>query len=79
MFKDWYFGKDEYDKYGSLISDKLSGCVISKKADTAEMAGGLIYYAKLLGIDMWDLLSALEGMCYNRKASEISDSEYVVF
>ena len=42
------------------------------------MPGGLVYEADQLGIGMWDLLEALEGMCYNGDAVEIDDSTYKV-
>ena len=72
------FGKDKAEKYGKQISSALSGKTISKCKDKAEEPGGLIYEAKLLGIDMWDLLEALEGMCYAGTAIEIDDSTYLV-
>jgi hypothetical protein len=75
---DFYFGKEEADKYGNLISSNLKGVEISKRQDLAEEPGGLIYEANELGIDMWDLLSALEGMCHQHKAEEIDDSTYLV-
>ena len=76
---DWYFGKDEADKYGDLICDKLAGQKISKRKDRAEAPGGLIYEAEKLGIaDFFDLLKALEGLCYQGKAREIDDSTYLV-
>ena len=37
-----------------------------------------IYEANKLGIDMWDLLGALEGLCYLGRAVEIDDSTYFV-
>lgn len=74
----WYFGKEAYDKYGDMIAENLSGQTVSKRKDTAEEPGGLIYEADKLGIGMFDLLEALEGMCYNGRASEIDDSTYLV-
>lgn len=71
-----YFGDEASAKYGDLISEKLSGKTVSKRRDTAEEPGGLIYEANKLGIDMWDLLEALEGMCYEGRAHEIDDSTY---
>ena len=65
-----YFGDEASAKYGDLIADK--------RRDTAEEPGGLIYEANKLGIDMWDLLEALEGMCYEGRAQEIDDSTYRV-
>lgn len=74
-----YFGAEKSKQYGDLISKNLKGQTVSKRKDKAEEKGGLIYEAKKLGIDMWDLLEALEGMCYERRASEIDDSTYLVF
>ena len=48
------FGLKEAEKYGELISSKLSGYTVSKRKDKAEEPGGLIYEADKLGIDMWD-------------------------
>jgi len=72
------FGKEEADKYGDKIKTALSGKTVSKHRDTAEDPGGLIYEAKKLGIDMYDLLRALEGMCADGRAREIDDSTYLV-
>ena len=77
--RDWYFGKEEADQFGDLISKKLAGKTVSKRRDLAEEPGGLIFEADRLGIDMWDLLKALEGMCYDGRAREIDDSTYKVF
>ena len=77
LFSD-YFGKEQAEKYGDLIAENLSGKTVSKRKDLAEQPGGLIYEAEQLGIDMWDLLEALEGMCYQGRASEIDDSTYKV-
>ena len=77
LFSD-YFGKEQADKYGDLIAENLSGKTVSKRKDLAEEPGGLIYEAEMLGIDMWDLLEALEGMCYQGRAREIDDSTYKV-
>lgn len=74
----WYFGKEQADEYGDLICEHLSGKTVSKRRDTAEEPGGLIYEANQLGIDMWDLLGALEGLCYQGRAREIDDSTYRV-
>ena len=73
-----YFGKEEYEKYGDMVSENLSGHTVSKSIDRAEDAGGLIYEASQLGMSMWDLLRCLEGMCHNGKANEIDDSTYYV-
>lgn len=76
--REWYFGKEQADEFGDLIQEKLSGRTVSKRRDLADAPGGLIYEANQLGIDMWDLLGALEGMCYQRRAVEIDDSTYKV-
>ena len=75
---NWYFGKEEAEKYGDLIVANLVGKTVSKAIATAEKPGGLIYEADKIGMDMWDLLGALEGLCYLGKAVEIDDSTYYV-
>jgi hypothetical protein len=75
----WYFGREDAEKYGDLICDSLEGQTISKRKDLAEDVGGLIYEAEKLGIDdFFDLLKALEGLCYQGRAREIDDSTYLV-
>jgi len=81
--KEWrrsmkQYGEEQANKYGKLISEKLSGKTISKNKALAEQPGGLIYEAELLKIDMWELLEALEGMCDKGTATEINDSTYLV-
>ena len=73
-----YFGKKQAELYGTKITSGLSGRLVSKRKDRAEEPGGLIYEAKKLGIDMWDLLEALEGMCHIGTAIEMDDSTYLV-
>lgn len=75
---DDYFGQTAAATYGELISDNLKGQTISKRKDLAEAPGGLIYEANALGIDMWDLLEALEGMRREGRAREIDDSTYEI-
>ena len=75
---NWYFGKEEAEQLGDYVVSKLEGKTISKRIDLAEEPGGLIYEANKLGIDMWDLLRTLEGLCYQGRASEIDDSTYYV-
>lgn len=75
---DNYFGEAAYNRYGQLIKKNLSGKTVSKRKDLGELPGGLVYEANQLGIDMWDLLEALEGMCYNGDAVEIDDSTYKI-
>lgn len=75
---NWYFGKEEAEKFGNLVVSKLVGKTVSKRRDLAEEPGGLIYESNKLGIDMWDLLRALEGLCYQGRVQEIDDSTYLV-
>lgn len=76
--KKFYFGMEASAEYGDMIAEKLAGKTISKRRDKGEQPGGLVYEAKELGIDMWDLLEALEGMCHEGRAQEIDDSTYRV-
>lgn len=73
-----HFGLKKAKKFGDMICKKLSGKTVSKNKMLAKQPGGLIYEANKLGIDMWDLLEALEGMCYQGRAREIDDSTYKV-
>lgn len=75
---NWYFGKDEAEKFGDFVVSKLADKTISKSIALAKEPGGLIYEANNLGMDMWDLLSTLEGLCYQGRASEMDDSTYYV-
>lgn len=75
---DEYYGQTAAATYGDLIADGLKGKSVSKRRDTANEPGGLIYEANKLGIDMWDLLEALEGMCNEGRAREIDDSTYKI-
>ena len=72
------FGEEKAREYGDKIVNALAGQTVSKRKDKAENVGGLIYEAKRIGMDMWDLLEALEGMCYDGRAREIDDSTYLV-
>lgn len=75
---DWYYGKEEADKYKDLILDNLSGKTISKNRYFAHDKGGIIYEAEKLGIGTFELLRALEGGCYQGWVKEIDDSTYKV-
>lgn len=75
---DEYYGQTAAATYGDLIADRLKGKSVSKRRDTANEPGGLIYEANKLGIDMWDLLEALEGMCNEGRVREIDDSTYKI-
>lgn len=72
------FGKEEAEKYGDLIVSKLKGKTISKRKNLANEEGGLIYEAKQLNIDHFDLLRALCGMLYDGRVVELDDSTYLV-
>ncbi len=72
------FGTEKAKEYGDLIVKNLSGQKVSKRKSKAEMPGGLIYEANRIGMNMWDLLEALEGMCADGRAREIDDSTYLV-
>ena len=74
----WYFGREEFDEYGQNVYNKLKGRSISKKVSLADEVGGLRYEANILGMDIYDLLGTLEGLCHNNMAEEIDDSTYVV-
>lgn len=74
----WYFGKEEAEQFGDLILKNLTGKKVSKRIEGAENPGGLIYEADKLGIDKFELLGALEGLCHQGKAREIDDSTYLV-
>lgn len=75
---DWYFGKEEANMYADEIIFYLGGHTVSKRIDTAEEPGGLIYEANKLCMDKFELLRALEGMCHQGKAEEIDDSTYYI-
>lgn len=75
---DEYFGQTAYRTYGQMVKQKLSGKKISKRVDLGDAPGGLKYEAEKLGMDLYDLLETLEGMCYNGDAREIDDSTYQV-
>ena len=77
------FGKEEAEKYGNIVSKRLSGKVISKRAVDGDKPNGLRYEAEHLGIvdkdfDLFTLLRTLEGMCALGMAKEIDDCHYKV-
>jgi DNA transposition AAA+ family ATPase len=78
LIRESRYGKEEAEKYKDLIQSKLSGKRISKRRDLGDHKGGLVYEADKLGIDTFDLLRALEGMCYLGLVEEIDDSTYLV-
>lgn len=73
-----YFGQAAAEKYGDMIFDRLYGSYISKAKDRADRPLGIEWTADWLGIDMWDLLEALEGMCHDGRAREVNDSTYLI-
>lgn len=75
---DYYFGKEEYEEFGALVKDALSGQLVSKSFSDADVEPiGLKYNAELLGFDdEFKLLRTIEGLCYNGEAVEIDDSTY---
>lgn len=75
---DDYFGQTAAATHGDLIVNNLKGRTVSKRRDLAKQPGGLIYEADEMGIDMWWLLEALEGMCREGRAREIDDSTYEI-
>ena len=79
--KNWYFdyfGKKKAEQFGDLIVNSLSGKYVSKKIVCGNNPGGLIYEANKLGISKYDLLEALEGLCYQGRAVEVDDSTYFI-
>ena len=75
----YYFGKEEFEEWGDIVSRELSGQVISKSVADEGKPGSLAYEAEKLGMDdLFTLLRCLEGMCYNGTATEISDYQYKV-
>lgn len=74
----YHMWAEQTEKYGDLVTEKLTGKTVSKSIEKGEQPGGLVYEANKLGIDMWDLLGALEGLCYLGRAVEIDDSTYFV-
>lgn len=82
---DDYFGQTAAAEYSDDIIDTFKGWRISKRKDLANEIDyddnfvGLIQAASMLGIDdFFDLLEALEGMCYEGTAREIDDSTYEI-
>lgn len=72
---DNYFGEHAAFKYGDIIAQKYLGKTISKRKTKANDPGGLVYEANKLGIDTYDLLEALEGMCADGRAREFDTPE----
>lgn len=74
----WYFGEEEYNKYGKEVREALGGKTVSKAISKANDPGGLCYEADNLNMDKFALLRTLEGLCANGEAEEIDDSTYYV-
>ena len=75
---NWYFGKPEAEEHGTHIQEALGGKIISKRVCDGELPGGLIYESFRLGLDLYVLLRAIEGMCWDGRAKEIDDSHYQI-
>lgn len=80
---DSYYNRDGFGAvaarlYGDRIYDMFKGQTISKRMDDSNQPGGLGYCADQLGIGKFKLLEALEGMCDDGRARQISYSEYEV-
>ena len=72
----WYFGKEEWDKYGTTLYDKIVGRVISKRMADDNTHDGIRNVAKELGVEWPELLSYLEALCRKGLAKEIDDGHY---
>ena len=78
---NYFFGKEEAQKYGAIVKKQLSGKIISKRKVDDGKPGSLRYESELLqidGFDLFTLLETLEGMCHTGDAVEIDDSHYKV-
>ena len=71
-----FYGQKFFNKYHELVKNNLSGMIISKRIDEANEPGGIEYEANKLGIDLYDLIECLEGMCHEGEAVELSDYQY---
>ncbi len=74
----FFFGRKKAEKYGDLICEKLAGHKISKSKLVDGRPGSLRSEAESIGMDMWDLLEALEGLSYIGKVRILNDTEYLV-
>lgn len=85
-FATWdnYFGYIDQKKYGNTIIDNFKGWIISKRQDESNFidyesqVAGLESVSEKLDIPIYSVLGALEGMCHENEACEISDSSYYV-
>lgn len=73
--RDNYFGEVAAFNHGDKIAEAYLGKTISKRKNKADEPGSLKYEAEQLGIDMFDLLEALEGMCADGRAKEYDTPE----
>jgi len=76
-----YFGASSRNKYGAQIDEAYHGQIITKRFDKANdryPAIGLRAVQEDIGLPPSTTVKALEGMCFNNEACEISDSEYFV-
>ena len=83
-FSTWsdYFGAAAAKKYGSKIQELFDQQVISKRISDLDSTGpdviGLNTVANALGTVSSQVIQALEGMCYEGRACEVTDSAYFV-
>lgn len=73
-----YFGQREADEHGDKVVSALQGRTISKSFSQADKPGGLKYEAEKLELSVNDLLRTLEGLCYQRRAYEVSPTQYYI-
>ena len=73
-----FYGQHARDMYGDLIARNLAGQIVSKRVSDEGTEIGLPDVAERIGIDMWDLLEALEGMRYMGEVIELDDSTYEI-
>lgn len=85
--KRFYFGKEARDDIGSNLSDMYKGWIISKRLvdenkpySLKSVAADYIDQGKEAKdiVDLYYILEALEGMCHNNEAVEVSDGFYYV-
>ena len=76
----YYYGKEEFDKYGFSLYDQLKGKTISKRIVDDREDFGLRKIGLSLNpqLDIYDLLGYLEALCHLGYAREIDDSHYEV-
>lgn len=83
-FSTWeeHYGAASARKYGDKIIELYSGTIISKRIDDKDDNGpeifGLRAVARAVGTQIYQILNALEGMCYENRACEVTDSYYFI-